>query len=179
MAAQAIVNYMLPFEQTAEYEPAVQGVYTYLSGDTGPTQAGAHGSSDTWTAWDPFFENQGGGTIYNTLFDYTNAHIGLISLSAKPLEDVTAKLDFTGIWTDKSNPLATAVFRRPGSSSTFSPTTTQDSHVGNELDVALGYDYTEDVKIGFSMGWFFPGEYFGNANDDTAKQFITNVDVRF
>ena len=96
--AQAIINYQLPVEQ---WNPVLTGVYTYVSGDQNPGNARHLGGVDTeykWTAWDPMFEDQGTGTIYNTLFDLTNAHIAVVSAQVNPMEDVTAKLSWTGLW---------------------------------------------------------------------------------
>jgi len=41
------------------------------------------------------------------------------------------------------------------------------------------YNYTEDVQIGVSAGWFFPGDVFHENNDDVASQFIGHADVNF
>ena len=67
-------------------------------------------SAKTYTAWDPFNEIQGGGTIYNTLFPLTNMHILSLGASANPLEDVTAAFTWSGLWAaapySAQNPLA-------------------------------------------------------------------------
>ena len=50
------------------------------------------------TAWDPFNENQGSGTIYNTLFPLSNMNIVSVGGSINPLEDVTATTTWSGLW---------------------------------------------------------------------------------
>ena len=55
-------------------------------------------------------------------------------------------------------------------------TETSKKHgLGNEYDVNLNYNYTEDVTFGVSLGWFVPGNVFTDANTDTASQAIADV----
>ncbi len=182
VGAQGIVNYMLPFEQTAQWSPVVTGVYTYVSGDKDPDQSAAlNNLKDDYREWDPMYENQAGGKIYNALFDLGNAHIVEGSLQVKVVEDVTAKASVTGIWGDKkignTGVTGTKVLRLPGSNATITQVVTDDKHVGNELDGTLTYDYTEDVQFGVNAGVFWPGAFF--ENDSSAKQLLVNTLVKF
>ncbi|MEK6714236.1 MAG: alginate export family protein, partial [Nitrospirota bacterium] len=81
MAAQVIASYQVPVLE--EYKPILAYVYTYVSGDSnngiGDSRAATEKSSEKFTAWDPMYENQAGGTIYNTLFNLTNSHIHTVS----------------------------------------------------------------------------------------------------
>lgn len=191
MGAQVIANYMLPFEQTAKWSPVVTGVYTFVSGQNDATDNGVNaggavggGHNDDWRAWDPMYENQGGGTIYNTLFDLTNAHILALSGQVAPIEDVTLKGTWTGMWVDRAvndNGLGYAYLtqRLPGTTAgTLTQVVSTNTNVGTEIDVDAMYDYTEDVQLGVSAGWFTPGEYFMIA-DETASQYLGKVNVRF
>src|SRR3989338_9037406 len=189
---QAIVNYMLPFEQTAKWSPVVTGVYTYVSGEKEATTNGIDavaadqggGINDDYRAWDPMFENQAGGTIYNTLFDLTNAHILTFSGQVAPIEDVTLKGSWTSIWGDQEIASTTANYasfthRLPGTAAgTLTQQVVTNKNVGTELDVDAMYDYTEDVQLGVSAGWFNPGDFFLIA-DETASQYLGKVNVRF
>ncbi len=196
MAAQVIASYALPFERTKKWSPVVAGWGTYLSGDSNPTDATYRFGGVTpekYTAWDPMFEAQSGGTIYNTLFDYSNALILGGSLQVSLIEDLLAKLTFTGLWLDKDvadndgyrAAADGAVLLRQPDGTTITPGVTSNIHVGNEIDADFTYQYTEDVKLGFSAGWFFPGQVFdapfdvANGNDESAKQFLASVDVAF
>ncbi|MFA5087414.1 MAG: alginate export family protein [Candidatus Omnitrophota bacterium] len=192
MAAQLITNYTLPFEKTAKYNPVITGVYTYVSGDEDPTLAGVNGGVEeqkVYTAWDPMFENQSGGKIYNALFDLTNCHSLVLAGSINPMEDVTLKASWTGLWLDhriKGSTVTPGVgsgdllqLRQPDAAGTILPAVTTNKAIGSELDFDLSYDYTEDVQIGLKMGWFFPGGLFEGRNDETAKQFLANVNVNF
>ncbi len=185
-AAQFISNYSIPVAE--EYKPNAQYVYTWVSGDSNPTDSyGAERvSTNRWTAWDPFFENQGGGRIYNTLFDLTNLHIHSASLSAKPMEDVTVKGTWSGLWLDKElecngGSCDSIALRQPdtGTQSVSASGNAGKSGLGNEFDVEVMYDYTEDVQFGVNVGWFNPGKVFTSANDDVASQAIVHGNVAF
>ena len=61
---------------------------------------------------------------------------------------------------------------------------TDSDELGYEIDVALNYDYTEDVKMGLSAGWFKPGKALegtvsNETNDETALQVLATMDVAF
>ena len=178
----------------------LQYVYTKVTGEKGNRDGTLTG--DTRNAWDPFFESQGGGTIYNTLFNLSNAHIHTLSVSATPMEDVSAKLSATTLFT-YTDLQGTGGAGYPGTTTLtlIQPDAAGDTpivkadkdvtHLGTEVDFDLGYDYTEDVKIGTSLGWFFPGSLFrssvsdedransGDANENVAKQLIVHMDVKF
>ncbi len=189
MGAQFIANYMLPFEQIAQYSPVATVVYTYVSGDKNPTGSGTgtHGAAafdDDYRAWDPMFENQASGTVYNSLFDLTNSHIVTLSGQFKPLEDLTSKTTWTGIWLDEKpdltgNTNGIALFNHRTPTGTINHQVTDNKAVGQEIDTELSYAYTEDVDLSLMAGWFFPGEFFRGNNHDTASQYMGKVGVRF
>lgn len=183
MAAQLLASYSLPVLQ--KYKPTVNASYTYVSGDKNGLanySQDAVTSAKTYSAWDPFNENQGGGTIYNTLFPLSNMHIVSVGASVAPLEDVTAAFTWSGLWAadsyTASNPLA--LFQPDGGTATFAPVTKAHAKaLGNEYDVNLTYNYTEDVTFGVSLGWFVPGDVFSSVNNNTASQALANVGVKF
>jgi len=51
--------------------------------------------------------------------------------------------------------------------------------LGQEVDLSLGYDYTEDVKLGLTAGFFLPGDAFQRANDSMASTVVADVKVAF
>jgi len=183
MAAQLLATYSLPVLE--KYKPSVNASYTYVSGDkNGLATYSSDGvsSAKKYTAWDPFNENQGQGTIYNTLFPLSNMHIVAIGASANPLEDVTAAVTWSGLWAADSytaeNPLA--LFQPDGGSNQIYPVTKLKAKgLGNETDINLTYNYTEDVTFGVSLGWFVPGSVFSSLNDNTASQALADVAVKF
>jgi hypothetical protein len=59
-----------------------------------------------------------------------------------------------------------------------------NEHIGDELDTAIVYSYTEDVTFSFMANWFFPGELYetnvgGVSVDRTASEYISQVKVVF
>ncbi len=181
MAAQLLASYSLPMLD--KYKPTVNASYTYVSGDpnsaSGSTTPGDH---EKYTAWDPFNEIQGGGTIYNTLFPLSNMHIVSAGASASPLEDVTAAFTWSGLWAadhySTTNPLF--IYQPDGGTQQLEPATNnKNTGLGNEYDINLTYNYTEDVTFGVSVGWYVPGNALTLANRDTASQALANVGVKF
>ena len=171
---QFITNYQLPVLE--EYNPTTQYVFTKVTGDS------ESGSSliDDSHAWDPMFENQGGGTIYNTLFNLSNLEIHSLAFGVNPMEDVLAKLSVHSLWLNQNVGTSSLSFSQPdGSSESLPIESEEERHLGKELDFQLVYDYTEDVQIGGNLGWFFPGALFSTPDDNVAKQAIVNVNVAF
>jgi hypothetical protein len=186
MAAQLMASYALPIMD--KYKPSVNASYTYVSGDKNATQdyAGDHvKSAKIYSAWDPFNEAQGGGTIYNTLFALSNMSILAVGASVNPLEDVTTSFTWSGLWANQrynnsTNPLVLIQPDNSGNvSGNLTPVTRNKSGLGNEYDVNVSYAYTEDVTFGVSLGWFLPGDTFIKGNRDTASQALANVAVKF
>jgi hypothetical protein len=183
MAAQLLATYTLPMMD--KYKPTLNASYTYVSGDKNSNQNYSSDpitSSKTYTAWDPFNENQGGGTIYNTLFPLSGMSILALGASANPLEDVTTSFTWSDLWAAEKygaqNPLG--IFQPDSGAELFYPSTTNKGGLGNESDVNISYAYTEDVTFGVSLGWFIPGDVFTKGQTrDTASQAIANVAVKF
>jgi hypothetical protein len=176
MAAQFLATYALPVLD--KYKPSVNAAYTYVSGDKTTNVPYA----TKYTAWDPFNENQGSGTIYNTLFPLSNMDIVAVGASVSPLEDVTAAATWSGLWANDAygtnNPLA--IYQPDGGTATITPATKNKAKsLGNEYDLNLTYNYTEDVTFGVSVGWYVPGSVFTRNNDNTASQAMADVNVKF
>ena len=177
---QFIGTYALPEDAIGMegMNPTIQYVYSYTSGDD-------DAADEDNEAWDPMYENQAGGTIYSSLFNLTNSHIHAVSLSATPVEDVLAKISWTGLWLAEELPTSSALstaagtFNQPDGSTVTLANSTDDTSLGHEVDFDVTYAYTEDVKVGASLGWFFPGDVFTSANEDTASQALVNAKVAF
>jgi hypothetical protein len=182
MAGQFLATYTLPVLD--KYKPSVNAAYTYASGDK---NSGLNYGSDritsakTYSAWDEFNTIEGAGTIYRAIFPLSNESIVSFGASASPLEDLTAAVTWSGVWSptrfdNAQNPL---VLIQPDGT-TASEAVNKDGYwLGNETDINLTYNYTEDVTFGLSVGWFVPGDVFTKANDETASQAIANVGVKF
>jgi len=184
MGAQVIASYQVPVLE--EYKPILAYVYTYVSGDSnsGDRAYSSESSRNKYTAWDPMFENQAGGTIYNTLFNLSNAHIHAVSAQVNPIEDVTTKVTWTNLRLDKGlsgdGTNTTLLLVQPdGTPTTAMGVVVDEKEIGNEIDATLTYDYTEDVQFGANFGWFLPGDLFTAANDSVASQAVIHGNVNF
>lgn len=190
MAFQTGATYSLPLEDTKKWEPVLSTQYTYVSGDSNPAEPGKTVGRDTneyYTAWDPMYENQGGGTIYNTLFDLTNMHIVKLAGEMKPMQDVTLGLAYNMLWLDKvikdgTDPekgnSTNFTLYQPDGTSISSVNMSSNKELGSEMDLTLTYDYTEDVQFGMSYGMFFPGNAFAQ-QDKNASQMLLHGNVNF
>jgi hypothetical protein len=181
-AAQLIANYALPIAKIEKYSPMIMGAYTYVSGDKRTWEGGNTATSSDnetrYTAWDPMFENQAGGTIYNSIFNLSNAHIITAKASAKPIEDVTASVQLDNLWLDKEVEGGVLPIVRPDGS-TLNTTGTTNMFLGSELGLGLAYAYTDDVTLGAKLNWFTPGAAFSSDNQNVASQVLVNANVNF
>ncbi len=183
MALQFLTSYALPVLE--KYKPTVNASYTYVSGDKNGSQnyvTDQVTSAKTFTAWDEFNTIQGAGTIYRAIFPLSNENILSVGASVNPLEDVTAAVTWTGLWAaapiSEQNQLT--LLQPDGSGIIAGPVGPKNAYwLGNETDVNLTYNYTEDVTFGLSVGWFVPGNVFEASVHDTASQAIASVGVKF
>jgi len=180
-AGQLIANYALPIARIEKYNPIIMGAYTYVSGERHLTEAGNSptGNDTRYTAWDPFFENQAGGTIYNSIFNLSNAHIITSKFSAKPIEDVTASIQMDNLWLDKQVEGGIIQPVRPDNGTVYNLASTTNEYLGSEIGLGLAYAYTDDVTLGAKFNWFTPAEAFSSANQNVASQVLVNANVNF
>jgi hypothetical protein len=87
------------------------------------------------------------------------------------MEDVTAKLRYANVRLIEEG-LAPAT--NPWSIS-LDP---NKKEVGNEVDLSLIYDYTEDVQLGLSLGYLDAGKAIASPRED-ATQVIGSMKVTF
>lgn len=178
MAMQFMGNYEIaPLEK---YKAAVNASYTVLSGDqSGTAFDPANLDEERYSAWDPMMEDQNTGRIFDNIFNNSNLRIVNAGVSANPVEDITTKLNWYGVWADKKYNADNALgFAQPDGTS-VTPATTGRKDLGNEFDLDVDYAYTEDVTIGLTVGYFLPGKAFDGANDSTASQAVAHVAVAF
>jgi len=174
-ALQATGSYKVP--TMTKYAPMLGGSYTYLSGDK------AASTNDHFRGWDSMFEDQNSGTIFNKIFALTNMQIVNLNASAKPIEDVTLTANYYNL--RSAQPFATeGSLTKTLSNISGDPTYTMKAGkkgLGNEIDLGITYDYTEDVQFGLTGGAFIPGGAFEkqNAGKETAKQVIGSMKVTF
>jgi hypothetical protein len=162
-----------------KYSPKLDLNYVYLSGDDdyGDTHHGG---------WDPMFENQSLGEIMNILFPNSNVQGVKLAGSIMPREDITLGLSYT--WLRLAQKLSTT--STGANTTTYTPpvgpysvntyqVNRENGDLGGEIDAYALYDYTEDVQIKLTGGWFIPGEFFAAQNDDVAYSLKGGVTVNF
>ena len=170
-AIQGMASYALPVAK--KYVPMVSGSYTYLSGDK------YLNSGRTVHGWDPMFEDQNGGTIFNKIFKATNYQLINGGVSMKPMDDLKLSLDaYYLLLNRKYTDPATGIYL---SGNVNDPTykMTSKRALGLEWQAGLTYDYTEDVQFGLTGGIFMPGAAFSSDNRDAAKQVMGSMKVTF
>jgi len=53
-----------------------------------------------------------------------------------------------------------------------------EKHIGDELDIELTYDYTEDVTFGLLTAWFWSGEYYAVPEEvDNNQSIAAGMDI--
>ncbi len=166
-ALQGIGSLVLP---KIKHTPILSGSYTFFSGDKWK-------SSHKYTGWDPMYEDTLGGTILNKLI-YNNFHLFNAGVSIKPMDDLKVALQYYYALLQYKYPdNTTATLNGVSGDPTYKMT--NEKGLGNEIDLGLTYDYTEDVQFGLNAGMFIPGEAFQNDNSATASQVIGSMKVTF
>ncbi|MDD5085883.1 MAG: alginate export family protein [Candidatus Omnitrophica bacterium] len=84
---------------------------------------------------------------------YTNEHQAMIDATFHPFNnpDVTVFSRYLNFW----------LFAQPSPG--------RDYHLGQEVDLKLSYDYTEDLTLSLLGAWFFPGAYFEATDSPVAN----------
>jgi hypothetical protein len=169
-----------------KYEPVIHLNYTVLSGD--PYRSTNH----IYRGWDPMFENQSGGTLFNKILGFSNCQNLNFGFSLKAMEDVKLGFDYyflrlmkaynareyQSLWGGPNGqPTGVTLSGVPGDP-TYHMKDGQ-KNAGSEIDTSITYDYTEDVQFGLAMGWFLPGGAFDAENNNAASQLIGSMKVTF
>lgn len=125
--------------------------------------------------WHVMFEDMTPADIANVIFPNTNVQCLGATVGLKPMTDVGLKIRYANF---------KAVHGISGFSSNWANGGSYNMNVdkkqlGNELDVHLAYDYTEDVQFGLKGGYFVPGQAFDRNNRKAASQVIGSMKVTF
>jgi len=166
-----------------KWSPKVAARYIYRSGQK---QGGDDADDDTtgvskYKAWDTSFEDQTHGIIANRIFNNNNDGVdsngSTINLMASvvPVQDLTVALDYYYFmlaqrWTNLDDTTRAAMNNYE---------VRNNKNLGQEVDLSLAYDYTEDVKLGLTAGFFLPGKTFLKDNNDMASTVMADVSVSF
>jgi len=156
----------------------IGGEYAYFSGDDSATD-----TEDT--GWYQLLEGYSWGEIADYfLVNNTNVHGLKAYVSTMLREDLTLALNYAYILRADSNdivPGSTAGVYRNTFINTASgyAVNSDEREFGQEIDLSVRYDYTEDVEIGLVNAYFFPGAFFDNANDNSANSVRAYAKVEF
>ncbi len=122
--------------------------------------------------WNPMFEDLNPANIINAIFPNTDCQLIGLTFAAQPREDLSVKLRYANLrLVDK-----TAAFANNYAVYTVN---SNKKGLGNEIDLSLKYDYTEDVQFGLGVDYFNPGSFFASANDEDAFQTLASMKVAF
>ncbi|MCK4244187.1 MAG: alginate export family protein [Candidatus Omnitrophica bacterium] len=156
--------------QDIAWEPTLGFVYYHFSGDDDATDS-------TNNAWNPLFPDAAGDRIgaivdatglVNNWGQQSNMQVIKLSGSIQPTEKISLDLTF---FNDQLVKTAAG----------------EKKELGNEIDLNLGYAYSEDVEFGLTFGYFARGSAIKNAVDDAsgagssadAIQLLGSVAVAF
>ena len=168
-ALQALLDYTFAKIKTT---PKLGASWTYLSGDK---------NSNTQNAgWDPMFYDQKLNGITYAILPFTNMSVFNLKASCKPMDDVSvaAVYGYYDVAMKNAGGSVTSPFFYNGSNPYLNTTYTGKRHLGDALDLTVTYDYTEDVQLALTGGWFKPGEALSTTEKD-ATQLIGSMKVAF
>jgi hypothetical protein len=161
-ALQALADYTF---SKIKFSPSIGAGFTYLSGQ------------DKNNGWNQMYYNQALNPIAYAILPFTNLQVINLRASAKPMEDVTVTANYGNYRFAKSiDNFTSAKFDSNGNRYVIS--TNGKKEAGNEFDLGMTYDYTEDVQIGVTAGWFLAGAALTDDSRD-AQQLIGSMKVVF
>ena len=171
-AVQAKADYAVPFEKTKKWFPNVGLMYTFLSGDK---------DNETQHTWDTMYYDQALNSVTYAIIPFQNLQVVNLIGSLKPMDDLTLKLNYGYYQRAQQNNVVTmaAPYVDSDGNSYGTYTMTDNKALGNALDLIATYDYTEDVQIGLTLGYFKPGDAFDYTNRRTATQLLGKMKVTF
>jgi len=159
------------------FKPVLKAKYAFFSGE----EVQDAGDQESWI---PYAEDQtwgiiadrmnlstvSGGTPQNS---NTNMNIINVGASFVPLEDLTVNADWYYFQLVEENDTS------PNAGAGVSLVYTDDKAYGNEFDITVAYDYTEDVALKSAIAIFSPGDAWEPDARDTALQLTGGVTVAF
>lgn len=165
-----------------KYSPTFGLVYSYFSGDA--NRDSGTDPAKKYHAWDPMFENQTSGSIINALFPQSNCHNIDLTGRFSPIEDLTIKGDYVYLMMAKASSASGQLTMNDYEPTSGYQFQANKKALGQEFDLSLVYDYTEDVQLGLLAGWFWPGKAIAKLRGAveqrvTASEAIATVKVAF
>jgi len=130
--------------------------------------------------WNVMFEDVIPADIANAILPNTNMQVIGAKLSVKPIDDLTVKLRYANLaLANAKNGLRSIPVWPTVAGTTYYSLVSGKKALGNEVDLHLLYDYTEDVQLGLLLGVFEPSSAFDKDNRQNATQVIGSMKVTF
>lgn len=180
--AEVVATYDLKdIAALAKYSPSISGAYVYLSGESRDNFG-----NKTYHGWDSMFEDQTFGHLINAILGFSNIHLVGLSGQAKPMDDISLKVDWVWAQFAKRYPEGRLAILS-GVSTGRQFVMGKSAYLGQEVDATLTYDYTEDVQFSLLGGIFLPGKSINtttttgatNRNRVAATELIGSMKVTF
>ncbi|MGB3113421.1 MAG: alginate export family protein, partial [Candidatus Omnitrophota bacterium] len=160
------------------WRPVVGAEYIFYSGEQNMGNMNTL-SDATYNGWDPMFRGKFDTAIrefqnvfYRTAMastpSSTNQHQLLVRGTLEPTDSLTLDAVYGHFWLAENWATVNDVVPE-----------NRKKNVGDEFDLKLTWDYTEDVQFSLLAGWFFPGDHFTSGLDDTATDLVGTVKLSF
>ncbi|MFQ5952924.1 MAG: alginate export family protein [Candidatus Omnitrophota bacterium] len=160
------------------WRPVVGVEYIFYSGEQNMGNVNAL-TGGTYNGWDRMYRGKFDTAIreFQNVFyrtrqvsspSFTNQHQLLVRGTLEPTDSLTFDAIYGHFWLDE-------IWSQRGG---VVPEN-KKRNVGDELDLSLTWDYTEDVQFNLLAAWFWPGDHFVGGLSDTATDIVTSVKLSF
>lgn len=148
--------------------------YIYASGDKNNTDS----DDNSWDKMDGGLEL---GAIAECFVDNSsNVQAFRLKGTTKLLDDLTLNGSYQYIRLARSdNGNQPSTYDNVAFGATYTGVDNDNREFGQEVDLELVFDYTEDVQFGMLSAFFFPGQTFGSDNDQAASMVNAYMTVSF
>ena len=169
-AIDAIVETRM-FQDDYAWRPVLGAEYIVYSGQTNQGLVN-NTTGGNYVGWDRMyrgkfdtaireFQGEFYGTTQGITGGSTNQHQALFRATVEPMDSVKVEGTYAFFW-------LYADYAQNGGN----VQTNTNRFVGQELDLNVTWDYTEDVSFGLLTGWFFPGSAFSADTQGIGKKSI-------
>ncbi len=119
------------------------------------------------------YEDLAAANIANNILPSSNAQVIGLTVTAQPQEDVFLKFRYVNLrFVEEMSAL-------PLNGWTAYSINSDKKDLGDEVDLSIVYNYTEDVQLGLNLDYFNPGKVFNDVNNDDAFQALGTLKVTF
>ena len=153
--------------------------YTFLSGDGDQYSSATGSAGSTYTAWDPMFEDQTGGELINLILPHTNSHTINLYFFTYLRKNLNMLIKYTHQRLVKNHFSDRYAIAEGPAYGNYYYLDRSSKHLGDEIDLKLTYDYSENTQFILDSGVFIPGGLLASENDNTAYMVRLSAKVNF